>query len=180
MVDADPTLVALLDCPSESGSDTSQLEDGTSEATDGDTNSNVTAANNWKIGKAPDDAMRIEFAEDKANIAVSDTVTVYHASLHNWGDSELIPYSGSATAVVLTNKLTATPSGGTSVFTLTQAFIDDLFDLGSGKWGCRFMEKDSFQAGDTSIQEVEGDLTTGAPAIERRRYPHIINVSASI
>ena len=166
MAAADASKVATVDIPSETGADTSELVDATGEATDNDTTTSIPAALNWKIGKSPDDAMRIEYAEDKADIASGDTITVFHGMLHNWGDSQLLAYT-SATAVTKTDQLNATPSGGTSVFTLTTAFIGQLFDQGSGKWAVRFSEKDSYLAGDTNIQEVDADLTvSGATTLD--------------
>ena len=163
MVAADPSLVALIDCPSETGADTSQLEDGTTEATD-DLFVDIIATNIWKIGKAPDDAMRCEWTEDQADIASGDTIVISGNMLHNFGDGELLAYTD-ATNVTKTDQLNATPVSDVFTFTLTAAFITQLGDQGAGAWAVRFMEKDSFQAGDVSIQEVDADLTVSVATV---------------
>ena len=167
MVDADPTKVVTIDIASRLAADTAELTDLTPCVTDGVTGTSCNVGNVKKIGKSPDDALRVEFAEDKANLAVGNTITLHLEGAHNWTVGELLAYN-SATGVTATARLTATLSGGTCVFTITAAWIAELFDQGSGKWAFRFNEDNSFLDGDIKISEIEADLTVGAA---RRRFP---------
>lgn len=161
MTAVDPTKVAIMDAAAWNSADISEISDDTTCATD---NNLVVQCNN-KVGKSPDDVLRIEFP-DLSTIAVGDTVTIQQIGYHNVATLALLPYDG-ASSVLTTNKITFT-TGSTpeaAVFTLTQAFIDDLFDQGSGTWACRLTE-DNGLSGDYKYSEVDGDLTTGVAGVE--------------
>ena len=121
---------------------------------------NNTSTSCVKQGKSPDDVVRLEYA-NLINKSVGDTISVYFGMTHNYGTMALVPYDG-ATSVLTTNKLTYVISGGSpAVFTLTQAWMDDLHDLGSGKGACRFVEDGEIN-GDIEITEVDADLVDAA------------------
>lgn len=129
--------------------------------TDDDTGSSVL-----KIGKggANGDALRIEYA-DLAGLAVNDTITILITAIHQIDDGmDLLAYidSNSVTATGRIN-LDAPMTIGANLYTITQAFIDELGDVGSGnfavRWGPRAQE-----AGDCSTAEVDADLTASAAA----------------
>lgn len=162
MTATDPSKVASMDAAAWDSADISELSDDTTCATD----NNLLVTCNGKIGKAPDDVLRIELP-NLSTIAVGDTITVEITGIHNVGTLALLPYNAAST-VLTTNKITVTGATGTIVFTLTQAFIDDLFDQGGGTWAARLTE-DLGISGDFSYTEVDSDLTLGGAAVRRRR-----------
>lgn len=115
-----------------------------------------------KVGKAPDDLLRVTFSADPTLLQTTDTITSFDVGFHNMSVLALYPYT-TATAVSATNKITNSGGSGTLVFTLTQAFIDDLFDQGSGSFAVRIHE-DAWDIitnpGDFKEAEVDADLTT--------------------
>lgn len=121
-----------------------------------------------KIGKAPDDVMRVEV--DSGGLpAVDDTVTIHFGMTHNFDTAVILAYGSSFTDPVETGKLTYAVSGGTpAVFTITQAFIDELTLNGAGDtWAFRFSEDGGFSGNDDiSVNEVDLDITAvGGPAL---------------
>jgi hypothetical protein len=155
MAAQDPTYAQTHDATAWNAADGAAVTDILTCATD-----NVTNVNCVKQGKAPDDILRIQFP-GLSTIAVGDTVSIHFSAIHNYGTMALVPYS-SASGVTTTNRLTYVVSGGSpAVFTLTAAFIADLFDQGSGTWAARIVE-DSEIAGDIGIDEVDSDLTLAA------------------
>ena len=159
MAATDPTYAKPHDASAWDAADGSAIEDWLTSLTDDDT----TSDSGNKQGKGPDDILRLEFP-NLSTIAVGDTVSVWIIALHNYGTGALLPYS-SATGVTTTDKITVTMvDDAENVFTLTQAFIDDLFDQGSGTWAARFVEDGEIN-GDINITEIDSNLTvTGAAA----------------
>ena len=105
------------------------------------------------VGAAPNDALRIKFP-NYATIAAGDTISVWITALSTFATAALLPYD-TATTVDASNKLTLTAATGINTFTLTQAFIDDLYDL-SGSFRVRFVE-DSGISGSATVAEVDAD-----------------------
>lgn len=158
MAAVDPTYAKPHDATAWDAADGAAIEDWLTSLTDDDT----TTDSSNKQGKSPDDILRLEFP-NLSTIAVGDTVSVWIIALHEYVTGALLPYDG-ASSVLTTNKITVTMvDDSENIFTLTQAFIDDLFDQGSGTWACRFVE-DGEIAGDTNITEIDSDLTLAAAA----------------
>lgn len=68
-------------------------------STDGDTTTMLTP----KIGKAPDDILKIEFPDDKAGlVAGTDTISVWHGMVHSFGP-EVDGTATSGTSTTLTD-----------------------------------------------------------------------------
>jgi len=128
--------------------------------TDDDTTAACNVGSVAKIGKAPDDILRIELP-NLSTIVAGDTVTFEITATHNIGTFALLPYT-STIAVSDTNKITVAGGTGSKVFTLTSSFISDLFDQGGGTWAARLTE-DAGISGDFQLAEVDSDLTA-APA----------------
>ena len=175
MTATDPSLVTSVDTTGWDQVDVSELKDMTTCCTDDNTTAACNVGSVAKVGKSPDDALRIELP-NLTTITNVDTVTCEITAVHNISGFALLPYNG-ATSVDVTNKITATGSTGTKVFTLTTAFIGDLFDQGSGTWACRLTE-DNGISGDYQIAETDADLTVGV-ADANRRF-NVINQSAMI
>ena len=155
MAAQDPTYAKSHDASAWDATDGAVQTDGLTCLTDDDTSTSCI-----KQGKSPDDVIRLEYANLK-NKTVGDTISVHFGMSHNYGTMALVPYDG-ATSVLTTNKLTYTLSSGTpAVFTLTQAWMDDLHDLGSGKGACRIVEDGEID-GDVEIDEVDADLVDAA------------------
>ena len=134
MASQDPTLVASYDATSWIADDGAQIDDRTSCATDDEIPTNCVD----KIGKNPDDVLRIEIPT-LADAANGGTITVEITDVHQISGFAMLPYT-SAVAVSATNKITASGGTGTKVFTLTTDFLNDLHDLGSGKAAVRLTE----------------------------------------
>jgi len=134
--------------------DVTELTDHLSALDDNDT---ATAV--FKLGKSPDDILRVEIV-NLATITTSDTITVAFGNDHNFATLSLIPYDGAA-SVDTANQVTYAVSGGSpAVFTLTSGFIAALHDLGSDTWAYRLAE-DGGISGDLQINELDADLTEG-------------------
>ncbi len=158
MAATSPTHASSYDASAWDAADGSVVADYLSTLDDNDTAVGVV-----KQGKAPDDILRIEFP-NLASIVNTDTVSVWAIGAHNYVTMALLPYNAAGT-VLTTNKITLTaqaaPGGGETKFTLTTAFIGDLFDQGGGTWAARVVE-DGEIAGDINISEIDSDLTAGA------------------
>ena len=120
--------------------------------TDGDLLTNVV-----QQGTSPDEILKLEFPS-LSTLSAMDTVTVEVIQLTSYVTMALLPYDADGT-VDTSNKITVTAATGTNTFTLTQVFIDDLFDRGGGKWACRVVE-DLAIAGNAAISECGSDITT--------------------
>ena len=135
----------------------------TTEGTDDDTTTDINAAVNSKIGKGGSphgDVLRVEFSSGFASIAVNDTITVWLGALHNVSDLALLAHTA-ATTVTSTGKVVQTSVSGQTIFTITQAFIDELVELGTDGFAVRIAE-DLGVSGDWRLREVDADLTAGA------------------
>lgn len=161
MTATNPTAAKTHDATTWDGADGSEIASYLAGLTDGN-----IAITQVSQGLAPDDILRIELP-NKSTIAVGDTVTVWvgteeidevPSALINYGTMALLPYDAAGT-VTTGNKITVTAAVGVNLFTLTQAFIDDLFDQGSGTWAARIVE-DGEISGFAGISEVDSDLTT--------------------
>lgn len=145
----------------ETSSDGSVVTSGLAPGlSDGDTGTEVI-----KLGKDPEDIMRLDYAEDPANLQVGDTITSFDVGFHNVSELAIYPYDTS-TSVDATNKIVSGTGSGTNVFTLTSGFIGALLDQGGGTFAIRLHENAwdiSSNPGDIKFTEVEADLTTAAP-----------------
>jgi len=158
--------VATFDATAWDAADGAQVTDVTTCMTDNDT---VVAC--VKVGKDPDDIMRAEYNVDPAGLLAGDTLDLWISTLHNVTDVALLPYIGAGT-VSTTNKIVVTASTGAfNTFTLTSAFISDLFDQGGGSFAARFVE-DLGISGDFGVNELDADLTGAAVAVFEQRYTH--------
>lgn len=156
-----PSRVASQDASAWNTADLGEQTDDTTILTDGD--KVIASAVKW--GKSPDDVCRIEFTQDKADLADGDTITIYGvANIHNVATVALLAYSGSASAVTETDKITLSLSAGDNTFTLTTAFIGQLFDQGSGAWAVRCTE-DGGISGDYKMAEVDADITISGAVV---------------
>lgn len=73
---------------------------GSSLPTANDGNKTTGTADSSKIGKAPDDILRLDFDEDKADLASGDTISYWPTMLHNVGPIyDSIATAGSATTL---------------------------------------------------------------------------------
>ena len=114
-----------------------------------------------KVGKSPEDILRLDYAIDPTGLAVGDTITAHTIGFHNITDLALYAYD-TANGVASGSKIVivgATASGA-NVFTFTQAFIDDLLDQGGGSFSVRIHEDAwdiSTNAGDYKLAEVDAD-----------------------
>lgn len=87
-----------------------------------------------KQGKSPDDIAKVHFPVDPLGLSTSDTISVHFGMTMNYVEMAILPYDAAGT-VDPTNRIAYTLSGGSpAVFTLTQNFIDDLFDQGGGSF----------------------------------------------
>lgn len=127
-----------------------------------------TAIDFAKQGKSPDDIVKVYFDLDPLGLAVGNTISVWVSGLHNYGTMALLPYS-SASGVTTTDKITvAAVANSELVFTLTQNWIDDLFDQGdlgtvSGRtnsFAVRIVE-DLEISGDAKLTEIDSVLSEG-------------------
>ncbi|MFQ5771896.1 MAG: hypothetical protein ACE5HX_15280, partial [bacterium] len=132
--------------------------DGTSNgsqltcATDGSTS--TTCA---RVAKNPHYAIRIEFVSGLSALTSGDTVTVNVKMLRGSGNMVLLPYT-SSNGVSTTNKISVSPVVGNNVFTLTTAFINDLFDQGGGAFAFR-LTTDGSLFDRFEYTEIETNLT---------------------
>ena len=155
----DPDGVYSHDGSTWTAADGAQTSDDTTCATDGSTATTCARIARPQQSKL---LIRIEYSDGLAGLATGDTVTVNCGKLRNSGNIVLIPYS-SASGVTVTNKVAVAPIVGDNVFTLTQNFIDDLFDQGGGAFAMRFTALDT---GETDFEdrcevtEINGDLTS--------------------
>jgi hypothetical protein len=119
--------------------------------TNGNTSTGIVA-----VGAGADDILRLTFS-GLSTLKAGDTITIWVTALSTYTTMALLPYD-TATTVATGNKLTLTAATGANTFTLTQAFIDDLFDLG-GDFRVRMVE-DAGISGSATVAEVDADLTT--------------------
>ena len=151
----DPTVVRSTNVTSWSAANGADAGEFTATATDGDTSTGVVVVG----GAGPTGTvLRCRFP-GLTNLASGDTISVWITALSTFATAALLPYD-TATTVDASNKLTLTAATGINTFTLTQAFIDDLIDLGSGVFQVRFVE-DSAISGTATVSEIDSDLTTG-------------------
>jgi hypothetical protein len=152
MVAVDPTYGQSHDAADWDAADGAAVTDALADLTDDDTATTAVTQ-----GQGTNDIVRMEFP-GLSGIAAGDTITVHFDMTMNYTTMVLLPYS-SATGVTTTNKLSYTMSGGTpAVFTLTSAWITDLFDQGSDTFACRIVE-DLEIDGSVELTEVDSDLT---------------------
>ncbi len=158
MTATSPTYARSHDASDWDADDGSEVADYLTGLDDNDTGTNVV-----KLGKAPDDIVRVEFP-NLATLTTSDTVSVYWGSLHNFVTMTLVPYDAAAGVDTTNNIIVAVdliPSP--AVFTLTSGFIAALHDLGSDTWAARITENGGI-GGDVQLREVDSDLTEAAGA----------------
>ncbi len=159
MAALDPSLVQALAATAWDTADGAEQADLTTEATNDTTGAGINVATASKIGKGGSphgDIMRVAFDQDFPP-SVNDTVTVELEGLHNVSDMAMLAYDA-ATTVVTTAKIVQTSVSGTTVWTFTQAFIDELVELGSGGWAVRIVE-DLSTGGDWQLSEVDANIT---------------------
>jgi len=134
--------------------------------TNGNTSSGVVA-----VGAGANDVLRLSFS-GLGTLAAGDTISVWVTALSTYATMALLPHDAAGT-VATGNKLTLTAATGENVFTLTQAFIDDLFDIG-GSFQVRVVE-DAGISGSATIAEIDANLTTegggGSPGSEPGNAP---------
>ncbi len=134
------------------------------------TNGN-TSVGYVNIGAANHEVLRIKFS-GVSTLSAGDTITIWVTTLTTFATMALLPYD-TATTIDASNKLTVSAATGANVFTLTQAFIDDLFD-DSGNFYVRMVE-DGGISGGAQTAEVDADLTTegggGSPGSEPGNAP---------
>jgi len=152
MSSVDPTFASSKNVSSWDDGDSGTVADYLAGLTNGNPAS-------WQVrcGLDPDDALRVEFP-NLSTIAAGDTVSVWITDTVTFSTMAVLPYNTSID-VTTANKLTQSASVGENTFTLTQAFIDDLYDLGSGTWALRIVE-DAGISGYAEIAEIDADLTT--------------------
>lgn len=171
MTSVNPTLAQSINVLGTNwdGPDISETADVLSGLTDGDTTTPIVVQGETST---ENDVLRIQFP-NKTTISVGDTVSIWVTALSSYGTMALLPYSNN-TQVVTTNKITLTAAVGENKFTLTQVFIDDLFDHGDNTWGARIVE-DGEISGTATIAEVNSDLTTegggGSPGADPGNAP---------
>lgn len=118
-----------------------------------------TATGFVKIGKNPEDGLKITWNTGHASLAVGDIFKVFATGLHNYGETACLPHISSS-AVTDTGKLVSSSWAASQFndFTVTQAFLDELNDQGSGKFSVRFVP-DNDGTGDTTCSECDQTLT---------------------
>ena len=154
----DPTQVRPVAVTTWSGSDNFDTADWTSVLTNG----NTSLPNNLVGTGIYDTVLRCTYS-GLSTLKAGDTITAWVASLSTYATMALLPHTSSS-AVSATNKITLSAATGANVFTLTQAFIDDLVDLGSDTFRVRFVE-DGGISGTAGFAEIDADLSTegGSP-----------------
>jgi len=122
-------------------------------------NNTITSA--ITLGSAQNNILRLEFP-NIGSLSPGDTVKIYFNNANNMDLLDLVPYIGPF-SVSTTNKLTYNVGGGgIATYTLTAAFIADLYDQGSGTWAARVVE-DGILDGTVWLAEVDSDLTPPSP-----------------
>ena len=162
MAALDPSLVQALAATAWDAADGAEQADLTTEATNDTTGAGINVAGASKVGKGGSphgDILRVAFDQDFGGVAVNDTITVEIESIHNVDDLAILAYTA-ATTVTTTAKIVVTMATGPLVFTLTQAFIDELVELGTDGWAVRVVE-DLSTGGDWQLSEVDADITAG-------------------
>jgi len=153
MADADPTYAKGHDATAWDAGDGPAQLDALTTLTNGITNSTAI-----EQGTVSNNIVRLEFDQPILGLQVGDTVSIHNDGVDTYVNMALVPYS-SATGVDTSNKIVqAVVIQGVNVFSLTTGFINTLFDLGAGKWGCRVVE-DLEIAGFVKLTEVEADLS---------------------
>lgn len=151
MASTDPSFASSIDLSAWDAADTSVLTDYLSSLIDG--NTTVPVVN---VGQAPNDGLKIKLPS-LSTIKPGDTISVWIRALSTYATMALLPYDASGT-VATGNKLTVSAVIGKNKFTLTQAWIDDLFNQGGGVWAARIVE-DSGISGHSTLAEVDSDIT---------------------
>ena len=141
--------------------DDGTLHDHLTAATDGDTTTGFAKAGK---GGSDGDAHRVEI-EDLADLAVGDTTSFFLAAVHQIDDGiEIQAYTDSNSVTATAKIIISAPiSTGENIFTYTQAFIDELGDVGSGNFAIRFQPQ-AQEAGDVNVAECEIDISPPAAA----------------
>ncbi len=114
-------------------------------------------------GGVDGDALRVEYT-DLAGVAVNDTISFVLRNIHQIDDGvEIQAYTDSNSVTATAKLVNSAPIGvnSTQTFTLTQAFIDELGDVGGGNFAVRFQPQ-AQEAGDVQVAEVDADLTEAA------------------
>lgn len=162
----DPDLVeAILGITSWLDAD-GTLEDRTDDATDND------FGKSFVVIDADEQAGKATWNTGQPDLAAGDTISIHQNAESDPITWALLAYTA-ASAVTATGKITL--AGGDDillVFTLTQAFIDQLADLGSGKFAVRIVEDLQTalpQDFENELAEVDAVLSAGA-APARRAY----------
>lgn len=181
MAALDPSLVQAINATAWDAADGTEAADLTTEATNDTTGAGINVLSASKIGKGGGvhgDVLRVAFDQDFAGVAVNDTVTIELEGLHTVADLAMLAYTA-ATTVTTTAKIVATSVSGTTVFTFTQAFIDELVELGTDGWAVRFAE-DTGLSGDWQLSEVDADITAGAAGAISAVLPVVLDVTADL
>lgn len=134
-------------------------------------NDNLSASCS-KIGKSPEEILRVDYNEDQADLTTSDHIDIEVVGCHNVDNVTMLPYN-SATAVCTSTSapnchIDVSCSVATLAFTLTQDFIDNLD--GTGAYAVRFLvtnTDDTCSGGDASYAEVDSFITVGGAAKRR-------------
>jgi len=160
MTAVSPTFAKSMDAAGWTDDDGSAVKDMLTCLDDDNTANACNVGDVAKIGKGPDDILRIEFP-GLDDIANGDTITIEVTSNHNVGIKAILPYDGSL-SVDATNGITNAGGTGSLVFTITTAFIGDLLDQDTfGTWAARLTEGGGI-SGDMQISEVDSNLTVAA------------------
>ena len=175
MAAVDTTLAEIREATGQTAADGALSATETTALTDDDTSTTTGE----KIGKGgiDGDMIRLEFP-DLSGLAVDDTMTFYSVGEHNTTEMDLLPYDSAGTPT-LTGAINISWGSGANTFTITQAFIDELFDQGGDSFAVRMMNVDwgNGGGGDVQLAEVDADLTAaGAPAVFLPFYRRIANV----
>jgi hypothetical protein len=153
MTAIDPSVAKSTNVATWSAADGSDSGDFTSTLTDGDTGTGVVVVG----GAGPTGTvLRCKFS-GLGTLASGDTISVWVSALSTYATMALLPYDAAGT-VATGNKITLSAAVGENKFTLTQAFIDDLYD-DSGNFWVRVVE-DAAISGTATMAEVDADLST--------------------
>lgn len=149
-----PSVVKTTTVSTWSADDGADTGDFTASATNGDTTTGIAVVG----GAGPSGTiLRIKLA-GLATLKSSDTISIWATALSTYTTMALLPYDA-AGSVATGNKITLTAATGENKFTLTQAFIDDLYDDSDFFW-VRVVE-DTAISGTFTLAEVDADLSTG-------------------
>lgn len=152
MSSVNPTSTNTRDASAWNAADGAFQGEWVSLLTNGNTSNGIVA-----VGAAPNDILQIKFP-GLSTLKSGDTISVWVTALSTFATMALLPYD-SNTTVDTSNKITLSASTGENKFTLTQAFIDDLFDIG-GSFRVRITE-DSGISGSATIAEIDANLSVG-------------------